>query len=162
MHISRGRRHCVNKKTLFCLFFFMFVFLFALWCFVLCLVSMLCCSHCIMFVLVVHISLCYCASLNACLDDHFLCFVIIIVISLWLFWCMVRLLIYFTSCSMFTWSQFTCYIIFVILLLALPWGSNVFCASVSGYRYIYFKCIIRKEACSLKREVFIFVPMLLL
>ena len=50
MHISRGRRHCVNKKTLFCLFFFMFVFLFALWCFELCLVSMLCCSHCIMFV----------------------------------------------------------------------------------------------------------------
>ena len=30
MHIPRGRRHCVNKKTLFCLCFFMFVFLFAL------------------------------------------------------------------------------------------------------------------------------------
>ena len=63
---------------------------------------------------------------------------------------------------MFTWSQFTCYIILFLLLLALLWGSNVFCASVSGYRYICFKCIIRKEACSLKREVFIFVPMLLL
>ena len=42
---------------------------------------------------------------------------------------------------MFTWSQFTCYIILVLLLLTLPWGSNVFCASVSGYRYIYSKFI---------------------
>ena len=42
---------------------------------------------------------------------------------------------------MFTWSQFTCYIILVLLLLVLPWGSNVFCASVSGYRYICSKFI---------------------
>ena len=42
---------------------------------------------------------------------------------------------------MFTWSQFTCYIILVLLLLALPWGSNVFCVSVLGYRYICFKFI---------------------
>ena len=40
----------VNKKTLFCFVFFMFVFLFTLWCFELCLVSLFCCSHCIMFV----------------------------------------------------------------------------------------------------------------
>ena len=52
MHILRGRRHCVNKKILFCLCFFMFFFFFwfTLWCFELCLVSMLCCSHCIVFV----------------------------------------------------------------------------------------------------------------
>ena len=42
---------------------------------------------------------------------------------------------------MFTWSQFTCFIILVLLLLALPWGSNMFCASVSGYRYICSKFI---------------------
>ena len=42
---------------------------------------------------------------------------------------------------MFTWSQFTCYIILVLLLLALPWGFNVFCASVSGYKYICSKFI---------------------
>ena len=58
---------------------------------------------------------------------------------------------------MFTLSQFTCYVILFLLLLALPWGSNVFCASVSGYRYICFMCITRREVCSLKREVFIFV-----
>ena len=42
---------------------------------------------------------------------------------------------------MFTWSQLTYYIILVILLLALPWGSNVFCASVSSFRYICSKFI---------------------
>ena len=42
---------------------------------------------------------------------------------------------------MFTSSQFMCYIIFVLSLLALPWGSNVFCASVLGYRYICSKFI---------------------
>ena len=48
-------------------------------------------------VLDMHTSLCYCASLNACSDDHFLYYVIIIVISIWLFWCMIKLLTYFTS-----------------------------------------------------------------
>ena len=42
---------------------------------------------------------------------------------------------------LFTWTQFTCYIILVLLLLALPWRSNVFCASVSSYRYICSKFI---------------------
>ena len=92
------------------------------------------------YVLDMHTFLCYCALLIACLDDHLICYVIIVVISIWLFgiW---------SSCSymfhiIFTWSQFTCYIILVLLLLALPWGSNVFCASVSSYRYICFKFII--------------------
>ena len=43
---------------------------------------------------------------------------------------------------MFTWSQFTCYIILILLSLDLPWGSNVFCASISGYRYTCSKFII--------------------
>ena len=37
---------------------------------------------------------------------------------------------------MFTWLLFTCDIILVFLLLALPWGSNMFYANVSGYKYI--------------------------
>ena len=36
----------------------------------------------------------------------------------------------------------------------------MFCASVSGYRYICSKCITSREVCILKGEVFIFVPML--
>ena len=42
---------------------------------------------------------------------------------------------------MFTWSQFTCYIIVVHLSLDLPWGSNMFCASISCCRYICSKFI---------------------
>ena len=42
---------------------------------------------------------------------------------------------------MITWSQFTCYIMLVLLLLALSWGSNMFFASISGYRYIFSRCV---------------------
>ena len=49
------------------------------------------------YVLDMHTSLCYCVSLNACLDDHLLCYVIIVVIFIWLFWCMIKLLTCFIS-----------------------------------------------------------------
>ena len=49
-------------------------------------------------VLDMHTSLCYYASLNACSDDQLLCYVIIVVISIWLFWCMIKLLTCFMSC----------------------------------------------------------------
>ena len=140
MHIPRERRHCVNKKTLFCFVFFMFAFLFALWCFELYLVSILCCSHCIVFIC----------------DEHAYILMLLCIIECMFGWSFALLCDY---CShffmtvlvydqvahmfhiMFTWLQFTCYIILVLLLLALPWGSNVFCANVSGYKYICSKCI---------------------
>ena len=117
MHIPRGRRLCVNKKTLFCLCLFMFVFLFALWCLELCLVSLFCCSHCIMFmyVLDMHTSLCYCASLNVCSDDHLFCYMIIVAISIWLFWCMIKLLTCFTSCLLYHNLPATLYLSFYYL-----------------------------------------------
>ena len=87
-----------------------------------------------------HTSLWYCALLNACLDDHLLWYVIIVVISLWLFWCMIKLLTCFISCLLDRNLLVTLYIL-VFLLLALSWGSNVFCASVLGYRYICSKFI---------------------
>ena len=40
----------------------------------------------------------------------------------------------------YTCPFITCFIL-VLLLLALLWGSNVFCASVSGYKYICSKFI---------------------
>ena len=91
-------------------------------------------------VLDMHISLCYCASLNACSDDHFLCYVIIVVISIGLFWCMIKFLTCFTSCLLDRNLLVILYLSF--LSLNLPWKSNVFCASVSGYRYICSKCYI--------------------
>ena len=134
-----GRRHWVIKKTLFCLFFFMFVFLFALWCFKLCLVSMFCCSHCTVFV-------CW-----TCIHLMILCFIECMFRWSFALICdhcshfFMTVLVYDQVAHMFhimfTWSQFTCYIILFLLLLALLWGSNVFSASVSGYKYICSKCI---------------------
>ena len=84
---------------------------------------MLRCSHCIVFVfwiyvcvLDMHISLCYCASLNACSDDNLLCYVIIVVISIWLFWCMIKLLTCFTSCLLDRNLLITLYLSFYYLL----------------------------------------------
>ena len=98
MHIQRERKHWVNKKTLFC-----FVFFFLYGCFLVCFMVLwvMFSIYALFFslyrvcVLDMYISLCYYASLNACWDDHLLCYVIIVVISTWLFW---WLLTCFTSC----------------------------------------------------------------
>ena len=139
MHIPRGRRHWDNKKTLFCLCLFMFVFLFALWCFELCLVPMLCCSHRI-------ILKCWTCIHPYAIVLYWLHVRMIIYFALWLLWSFPYDYFVFNQVAhmfynMFTWSQFTCYIILILLLLALPWRSNVFCASVSSYKYICSKFI---------------------
>ena len=63
-------------------------------CFTLCLLLS---SHRVC-VLDMHTSLCYCALLVACSDDHLFCYMIIIVIYIWLFCCMIKLLTCFASC----------------------------------------------------------------
>ena len=132
MNILRGKRH-LYEKTLFCLVLPDACFLIVLWCFKLHLVSMLCCSHRIVFI-------CW-----TCIHPY----------ATVLYWLHVRMIICFAMWSlysfpydclmydqvarmfynMFTWSHvyllhYTC-----LLLLALPWGSNVFCASVLDYKY---------------------------
>ena len=67
-------------------------------------------------VLDMHTSLCYCASLNACSDDHLFYYVIIVVISKWLFWCMIKLLTYVTSCLLDRNLLVTLYLSFYYLL----------------------------------------------
>ena len=124
MHILRGRRHWVNNKTLFCLFLFMFFFLLVLHC------------VCVFGHAYIPMLLCFIECMFgwsfALLCDHYSHFYMTV-------------LVYDQVAHMFhiifTWSQFTCYIILVLFLLALPWGSNVFCASVLGYRNIRSKCI---------------------
>ena len=90
----RGDAYTKGEKTFFLenLILLCACFPIALWCFEICLVSsMLCCSHRIM-------RMCWtCIHSYACSDDHLLCYVIIIVISIWLFWCMIKLLIFLTS-----------------------------------------------------------------
>ena len=93
---------------------------------------------CISHVLDMHLSLCYYALLVACSDDHFLCYMIIVVISIWLFWCMIKFLTCFTSCLLDRNLLVILYLSF--LSLNLPWKSNVFCTNVLGYRYIRSKC----------------------
>ena len=120
MHIPKGRRHWANKKTLFCLFLFIFVFLYCImFVFWTCIYPYAIVLHWMHVRMIICFALlCYCAPLNAPL--------IVLVYD------QVAHMFHI----MFTWSQFTCYIILVLLLLALPWGSNMFCASVSGYKYI--------------------------
>ena len=118
---------------------------------------MLCCSHRIMLLYLSRILF---------LDAYILCILhwssVGHAFILMLYWLHVRMIICFTiwllwsfpyDChvfdqvahmfhNMFTWSHFTCYIIFVLLSLDLLWGSNVFYASVSGYKHICSKCYI--------------------
>ena len=95
--------------------------------------SCLCVEHAYIFMRL-------CFFLVACSDDHLLCYMIIVVIFIWLFWCMIKLITCFTSCLLDHNLFVTLYLSF--LSLDLPWRSNVFCASVSGYRYICSKCYI--------------------
>ena len=101
MHISRGRRHFFFWKPCFVLFYFKLVFSLFLQCFELLWVmfsiyNLLLSLH-YAYVLDIYTSLCHCALLVAYSDDYLLCYVIIVVISIWLFWYMTKLLICFTS-----------------------------------------------------------------
>ena len=89
-------------------------------------------SHCVC-VLDMHLSWCHCALLVACSDDHLHCYMIIVVIFIWLFgvW---------SSCSHVSYHVYLIAIL-VLLSLDLPWGSNAFCASFSSYKYICSKFI---------------------
>ena len=105
-------------------------------------------------------SLCYCASLNTCSDNHLLCYVIFVVISLWLFWCMIKLLTCFTSCLLDRNLLVTLYLSFYYLLYleGLMWFVQVFQA-IS----VYVSNASQEEKCAFwKGKCLYFVPMLLL
>ena len=88
--IHRGYAYIKGEKTFFyekTLFYLMLVFLGVLWCFVF--YALLLSSH--------RVHVLTCIHSNACSDDHLLCYVVIVVIFIWLFWCMIKLLICFTS-----------------------------------------------------------------
>ena len=149
MHIPRGRRHCVNKKTLFCLFSF--------WLYGALSYALLFSSHhvCMLDMLT---SLCYCASLNACSNDHLLCYVIFVVISLRLFWCMINLLTCFKSCLLDRNLLVTLYLSFYYLFYLE--GLMCFCASVLGYRYICLSASQEKKCANWKGKCLFLYPCL--
>ena len=107
--IHRGDAYIKGEKTFFyekTLFYLMLVF--SMFYGALC--SILYCSHRIMF-------MCWtCIHPHACSDDHLLCYVVIVVISIWLFWCMIKLLICFTSCLLDRNLLGTLYLSFYYLL----------------------------------------------
>ena len=85
MHIPRGRRHFFMRKPCFvyftlCLFSRWFVVLWVMFS----IYALLLSSH-HAYVLDMLTSLSYYALLIACSDDHLLCYMIIVVISTWLF-----------------------------------------------------------------------------
>ena len=82
MHIPRGRRHSFIRKPCFTLCLFSCCYMLSWVTFSIYALSLS--SHRV-FVLDMHISLCHCALLIACSDDHLLCYVIIVLISIWLF-----------------------------------------------------------------------------
>ena len=141
MHIPKGRRHFFSGKPCFVCFTLCLFSCFSIWCFELCLVSLLCCSHIALCLCVGHayilMLLCFIGCMFrwsfALLYDHCSHFHMTIL-------CLIKFLICFATCLLD--RMFTCYIILVLLLLHSSWGSNVFCASVSGYRYICSKFII--------------------
>ena len=129
MHILRGRRHFFKKPCFtLCLFSRCFMVLWVMFSIIYALLLSL--HHA--YVLNMHTFLCLFGWSFALLCDHCSHFYMTVLVY--------NQVVHMFH-IMFTWSQFTYYIILVLLLLALPWESNVFCASVSGYRYICSKFI---------------------
>ena len=139
MHMPRGRRHLLWENFVSLCFTLCLFSYFYLWFLELLLVSMLCCSHRIVF-------MCWTCIHSLCLVLYWLHVQMIICFAKWSLWSFPYDGHVFDQVAhmfhiMFTSSHFTCYIILVLLLLALPWGSNVFCASVSRNGHLCSKFI---------------------
>ena len=138
MHILRGRRHFLWKNLILscftlCLFsrcFMVLWVMYTIYAFAF-IASCLCVGHAFILMLLCFIGCMFGWSFTL-LYDHCSHFHMTV-------FCLIKLFICFTSYLLDL--IFTCYIILIILLLALPSGSNAFCASVSGYRYICSKSI---------------------
>ena len=132
MHIPRGRRHLLwENLVLLCFTLCLFSHCFMMLWVTFSIYALLLSSHRV-YVLDMHTSLCHCALLVVCSDDHLFCYMIIVVISIWLscVWSSCSYVSHHVYLITFYLLHYTC-----LLLLALPWGSNVFCASVSVYMF---------------------------
>ena len=84
------------------------------------------CDHCSYFYMTVlvydqvvhmfYIMFTWSQIINACSSDHLICYVIIVVISIWLFWCIIKLLTCLTSCLLNRNLLVTLYLYFYYLL----------------------------------------------
>ena len=108
MHIPRRRRHSFMRNPCFTLCLFSHCFM-VLW------YALLLSSH-RAYVLDMHTSLYYCALLVAYSDDLLLCYMIILVIFIWLFLCLIKFLTCFISCLLDRNLRVTLYLSFYHLI----------------------------------------------
>ena len=115
---TKGEKTSFFEKTLFCFVFLYACFLIILWCFELCLVSMLCCSHRIVLMCWTYIH----PYANVLYWLHVRMIICFTIWSLWSFPydCHVFDQVSHMFHNMFTGSHFTCFIILVLLSLDLP------------------------------------------
>ena len=115
---TKGEKTSFFEKTLFCFVFLYACFLIVLWCFELCLVSMLCCSHRIVLMCWTYIH----PYANVLYWLHVRMIICFTILSLWSFPydCHVFDQVSHMFHNMFTGSHFTCFIILVLLSLDLP------------------------------------------
>ena len=133
MHILKGRRHILwENLVLSCFMLCLFSRCFMVFWVIFSIYTLLLSAHRV-YVLDVHISLLVCfidcmfGWSFALLCDYYGHFHMTVL-------CLIKLLVCFISYLLDR-------ILLVLLSLDLPWGSNAFCASVSGYRYICYKFI---------------------
>ena len=136
MHIPRGTRHFFSRKAYFFFFFWCTLCLFSylvLWCFELCLVSMFCCSHCIVF-------MCWTCIHFYAIMLYWLHIRMIIFFAMWSLWSFPHECFVFNQVAhifhiMFTWLHFYLFNYFCPFITLFTLASNVFYASVSRYEY---------------------------
>ena len=115
---TKGEKTYFYEKTLFCFVLLYACFFIALWCFELLLISILCCSHRIMF-------MCWAcihpyAIVIVCSDDLLLCHMIIVVISIWL------------SCIWSSCSYISHHVYFIAFLLVTLYLSFYYLLYLEG------------------------------
>ena len=100
--------------------------------------------------LVMHISLCYYASLNACSDDHLLCYVIIIAIS-------ILFILYLSFYYLLYFEGLMCFVqVFQVTSIDVPSASQLLII-LKGRNFKHFQFILFKFTFS----ILCFVPMCL-
>ena len=136
MHILRGRRHFFKKP-----------------CFTLCLFSrcfmVLWVMFSIIYALLLSLHHAYVLNMHTKGDDHLLCYVIIVVISIWLFWCMIKLLTCFTSCLLDRNLLVTLYLSFYHKVSQMFRVTGVYVPSSSQLLWFMIGGEREKELCAI-------------
>ena len=128
MYIPRGRIHFLwENLVLFCFILCLFSRSFMVLWVTFSIYALLLSSH-HAYVLDIHLFLCYCALLIACLDDHLFCYMIIVVIFIWLFcvWSSCSYVLHYVYLIVFYLLHYICPFYHLIYLEGLMHFVQVF------------------------------------